>query len=92
MIAIKEADYKPLRKISNDNYKYGLKFDIANDVISDITDNIYNLENKLEGLQKIFKNSDIDISNNILDIIIELDRLFSSDKWNSIIDKIDSAE
>ena len=92
VMIIQEADYKSLRKINNDNYRYGLKFDIANDIIRDIADNIYNLKNKLEGLDKLFQNTDIFISYDINTIINELDNLFNSDNWNNIVDTIENAE
>jgi hypothetical protein len=85
MITIDEADYVTFRKIDNDRY-YGLSLDIANGIIDDISDNVYNLANKLEALQKVLKTSGLDITDNITAIKLQIDNIFHSEKWFDIID------
>ena len=50
---INEADYKAISKLRNDNFNYELKIDMANEIINDISDNVYIISNKLEAIQKM---------------------------------------
>jgi len=86
-IELNEADYRHIDKIQNDNFNYELKVDMANAIIGDISDNLYTMTTKIESIQKIANSLGINIDNEINNIILELNDIFSNSDWQNILNK-----
>lgn len=87
---IDEAEYRTLNKLDNTNNAYEMKIDFANQIIDDIQDNIYNLSNKLESIQKIAKSLHLDIDDDIDAVINSIYAIFESgDAWYHICEQFE---
>ena len=84
-----EADYKSISKLRNDNFNYELKIDMANEIINDISDNVYIISNKLEAIQKIAKSIGLNIDFEVDEIIGNLNGLFEGVAWDNILSEFD---
>ena len=92
-LTLDEMDYRPIDKFKNDNFNYELKVDMANQIIDNITDNIYIISNKLESIQKIAKTLNLDINKEIENIINNIYDIFNSgNDWYKICNEFNSLE
>lgn len=89
---INEADYRAISKLKNDNFNYELKIDMANEIISDISDNVYIISNKLEAIQKIAKSIGLNIDFEVDEIIGNLNELFEGVAWDNILSEFENLE
>ena len=89
---INEADYRAISKLKNDNFNYELKIDMANEIISDISDNVYIISNKLEAIQKIAKSIGLNIDFEVDEIIGNLNGLFEGVAWDNILSEFENLE
>ena len=87
-----EADYKSISKLRNDNFNYELKIDMANEIINDISDNVYIISNKLEAIQKIAKSIGLNIDFEVDEIIGNLNGLFEGVAWDNILSEFENLE
>ena len=87
-----EADYRAISKLRNDNFNYELKIDMANEIISDISDNVYIISNKLESIQKIAKSIGLNIDFEVDEIIGNLNGLFEGVAWDNILSEFENLE
>lgn len=94
MIIVKEADYKSINNILNDNSLYhSLSIDNANAIISDISDNLYNLNNKLEALGRIGKHTGSKKVSELTDNITEaLNSIFDSRLWQELLEEFENLD
>lgn len=94
MIIVKEADYKSINNILNDNSIYhSLSIDNANMIISDISDNLYNLNNKLEALGRIGKHTGSKKVSELTDNITEaLNSIFDSRLWQELLEEFEGLD
>lgn len=93
-IELKEADYKSIHKILNDTSIYNeLSIDNVNYIISEISDNLYNINNKLELIETIGKRAGIEnISKDIAAITESLNSVFDSALWINMISKFEELD
>ena len=94
MIVLQEADYKSINNVLNDNSIYhSLSIDNANRIISDISDNLYNLNNKLEALGKVGRHTGsiraVELTNRITDAI---NSVFDSELWQSLLEEFENLD
>ena len=93
-IELKEADYKSIHKILNDTSIYNeLSIDNVNYIISEVSDNLYNINNKLELIETIGKRAGIEnISEDIAAITEGLNSVFDSALWINMISKFEELD
>jgi hypothetical protein len=93
-IKLKEADYKSIHKILNDTSIYNdLSIDNVNYIISEISDNLYNINNKLELIETIGKCIGIEnISDDIAAITESINSVFDSALWINVISKFEELD
>ena len=94
-LKLEEATYRNVGLIPSDlvaNTKF-LKVDLLNEVISDISDELYTITDKLESVTRLakaigYEDADTNVNNIIQTLSNTLDRSYNKD-WKELLDNIE---